>query len=209
GAGARSHAADRVRRALARGHGLCPGLDERGDDHAGARVTNSLLAGVSPRSTGVAARSRPGILALDIGTSSCKGAVFTPDGVMLATARQEYPTWRLRDQRIEQVPADWWHAVQDVCRELTASDRVGEIVVVGLSGQVPTMVLVDDEGRALTPAISWQDRRAGDEAAWLREHAGAERMAEWFGMDLPIDPGWPPARLLWWRRNAPDIVAKA
>ena len=110
----------------------------------------------TPRTTREAG---PAILALDIGTGSCKGAVFTPDGGLMAEARRPYPTHRLMGHRVEQDPNDWWHSVQAVCRELTA--RPGfTIAAVGLSGQVPTMVLVDGAGQALAPAISWQDRRA-------------------------------------------------
>jgi xylulokinase len=58
------------------------------------------------------------------------------------------------------------------------------------------MVLVDAAGDPLAPAITWQDRRADEEAAWLLKHVGGEQLAAWLGLELPIDAGWPPARLL-------------
>src|SRR5690606_31404608 len=103
-------------------------------------------------------------------------------------------------------PEDWWTAVGHVCRELLLTIDPAQIVGVGLSGQVPTMILVDADANPLAPAITWQDRRAEAEAAWLRDEIGRDQLQAWLGMDLPIDAGWPPARMLWWRRHAPDLV---
>ncbi len=149
------------------------------------------------------------LLALDLGTSGCKGALYDAGGVLLAEASQPYPVARPAPLWVEQDPALWWEAACAVCRRLTADGAAASIAAVGLSGQVPTMLLVDDSGTPLAPAITWQDRRADAEAAWLREHVGAAQLADWLGLDMPIDAGWPPARLLWWRRQQPDLLARA
>jgi xylulokinase len=71
------------------------------------------------------------------------------------------------------------------------------------------MLLVDAAGDPLAPAITWQDRRADEEASWLRKYVGGEQLSAWLGLELPIDAGWPPARLLWWRRHQPELLARA
>jgi len=149
------------------------------------------------------------LLTLDLGTSSCKGAVYDVTGALLAEASQGYPVQRPAPLWVEQDPQDWWDAAIAVCRRLLQDVPAGAIAGVGLSGQVPTMVLVDAAGQALAPAITWQDRRAEREAAWLRDEVGTEQLATWLGLDLPIDAGWPPARLLWWRRHQPAVLAAA
>ena len=150
------------------------------------------------------------ILALDVGTGSLKGAIYSlEDGSLVAEHSVPYGLQRPRPMWVEQSPGDWWTAVQITCRALCADGYGTHIRAVGLTGQVPTMVLVNRDGQAVAPAISWQDRRAEDEAAWLRREVGAEQLASWLGLDMPIDPGWPPARLLWLARHRPDWIAQS
>jgi xylulokinase len=151
----------------------------------------------------------PLVLALDIGTGSCKGAVYDRQGRLVAEASAGYSVQRPAPMWAEQNPEDWWVAVGQVCRALVQAVDAAHIVGVGLSGQVPTMVLVDADANPIAPAITWQDRRAEAEAAWLRETIGREQLQVWLGMDLPIDAGWPPARLLWWRRHQPELIERA
>lgn len=150
------------------------------------------------------------VLALDVGTSSLKGALYAlTDGKLIAESSASYSLQRPQPLWVEQVPSDWWAAVQSVCQNLREGMPADQIRAIGLTGQVPTMVLVDKHGQAVAPAISWQDRRAEEEAAWLRHEVGADQLSTWLGLDMPIDPGWPPARLLWLARHRPDWIAQS
>ncbi len=149
------------------------------------------------------------LLALDVGTSGCKGAIYQPDGQLLAEASAGYTVQRPAPWYVEQQPDDWWNAAAQVCHQLLEQAPVSAVAGIGLCGQVPTMLLVDEAGRALGPAITWQDRRAEAEAVWLREQVGAEHLRAWLGLDLPVDAGWPPARLLWWQRHQPASIRRA
>lgn len=147
------------------------------------------------------------VLTFDVGTSSCKGALYAvPDGEQIAERSESYGIQRPAPMWVEQQPEDWWAALQAVCRALLADFPGYQILGIGLTGQVPTMVLVDSSGRALAPAISWQDRRADAEAAWLKSEIGAEKLAAWLGLSMPIDAGWPPARLVWLARHRRDLI---
>jgi xylulokinase len=149
-------------------------------------------------------------LALDVGTSSLKGVLYAlADGHLIAESSASYSLQRPYPMWVEQQPSDWWAAVETVCKALCDRVPALHIRVVGLTGQVPTMVLVDRDGHAVAPAISWQDRRAEDEAVWLRREVGAEQLSAWLGLDIPIDPGWPPARLLWLARHRPEWIAQS
>lgn len=71
----------------------------------------------------------------------------------------------------ESDPEDWWRATRAAVREALAeaeakaqADRV-TITAVGVAGQMHGVVLVDDRGAALRPAILWLDQRAAAEAA--------------------------------------------
>jgi xylulokinase len=150
------------------------------------------------------------ILALDVGTGSLKGALYSlANGSLIAEHSVSYGLQRPQPMWVEQLPSDWWSAVQEAGKVLFSDGRAEHIRAVGLTGQVPTMVLVDRSGQAVAPAISWQDRRAEEEAMWLRQEVGAEQLLAWLGLDMPIDPGWPPARLLWLARHRPDWIAQS
>jgi xylulokinase len=150
------------------------------------------------------------ILALDVGTGSLKGALYSVvNGSLIAEHSVSYGLQRPQPMWVEQSTADWWSAVQTTCQVLCSDRRSAHIRAVGLTGQVPTMVLVDRDGQAVAPAISWQDRRAEAEALWLRQEVGAEQLSTWLGLDMPVDPGWPPARLLWLARHRPEWIAQS
>lgn len=149
------------------------------------------------------------VLALDVGTSSLKGALYSlADGSLIAESDASYSLQRPQPMWVEQLPADWWSALQTTCKTLCTIISAEHIYAVGLTGQVPTMVLVDQVGQAVAPAISWQDRRAEVEAEWLKQDVGAQQLSEWLGLDMPIDPGWPPARLVWLARHRPELIAQ-
>jgi len=150
------------------------------------------------------------LLGIDIGTTSCKIGVYDLKGNIVAQSSQSYPTYQPAPREIEQNPEEWWKALKIAIARIRKNSKIkgSSIVGIGLSGQTPTQVFVDREGKILRPAITWRDTRSMKEAAWLRRVVGKRRMEEFLGMDLPIQPNWPPARLLWLRRHEPQVLKK-
>jgi xylulokinase len=143
-------------------------------------------------------------LGLDLGTSSLKAAVVDDDGRLLVRARAAYPL-RSDGPIAEQDPADYDAALAAVladCRE-----HLPGVEGVGVVGQTPSLVLAGADGTPVAPAITWRDARSAAEAAELAERFG-DRAPELVGMALPWSPSFPPARLLWLRRHAPDVASR-
>ena len=97
-------------------------------------------------------------LGLDLGTSSLKAVVIDASGAVVASSQASYPTRAGADGRgAEQEPADWiaaaGRAVADLHSELGA-EGMGRIRGIGLAGQLPTLVVLDETG-PLSPAIAW------------------------------------------------------
>ena len=111
-------------------------------------------------------RQSAAILAIDVGTSSCKGALYSIDGERLAIATRAYEVTTPQPGFAEQCPEDYLTASQFVCRELATAEA--DIAAVSFSTQTPTLVLCDESLRAIGPAIIWQDSRAGEQAELLR-----------------------------------------
>lgn len=148
------------------------------------------------------------ILGVDVGTTSIKAGLIGEDGAIVADASYPYVTARPRAGWAEQ-SADIWvtlvsRAISAVCDGLDP----GRISGVGLTSQVNTHVFVDAAGRPLLPAMTWQDGRAGAEAAELDALITPAQKTLWWGAPMLIDASHPLARMLWVQRHHPDIWNK-
>ncbi len=113
------------------------------------------------------------ILTLDLGTSVTKVALWDRGG-LVALSETAVDTVHPEPGRSEQDPSTWWTSVVQSCAQVRAATQAGfgSVEVVGCTGARQTLVLVDDVGEALGPAILWSDRRAAAEAAELSNDLG-------------------------------------
>jgi glycerol kinase len=103
------------------------------------------------------------ILAIDIGTMSVRAAAYDLQGRRRAYAAKPIGLNRLDDTRVEQDPDELWQGVQNVVQQVLRDPAVGEVVAAGLASQRSSVVAWDRlSGAALSPVLSWQDRRAAD-----------------------------------------------
>jgi sugar (pentulose or hexulose) kinase len=109
-----------------------------------------------------AAASADQVVAIDVGTQSVRAHVIGPDGRFVASARipivpyvAPQPGWA------EQEPAVYWDALVDACRRVLADPAVRRDALVGvtLTTQRGTIVVTDEAGEPLRPAIVWLDDR--------------------------------------------------
>ncbi len=150
------------------------------------------------------------LLGIDIGTGSCKAVLFTAQGHPMAVARSEYLLYRSSNGVVEQAPQDYLDAtvacIRSLCRQIPELPE--QLLGIGLTGQVPTDIFLDADGKPLMHGISWQDSRAEAEASIIAEHYTAEEMEQAVGSNVPISSAWSASRLLWVKRNRPDIAEK-
>ncbi len=151
------------------------------------------------------------LIGLDVGTTSCKAGLFDSRGRLLAQASAAYPVARPQPGWVEQEVAGYWQAAVQCLRALLAAPGADRRRLAALSscGQTPTMVLLDERGVPVRPAILWQDTRAAAEAEALARDPGTAVLAEWMGLHWPVDASLPLARLLWLRRHEPHQLARA
>jgi xylulokinase len=142
-------------------------------------------------------------LGIDIGTSSAKALLVDDLGAVVGRGSAAYETAFAAGGGVEQRPEDYLDGARRAIAACGAAGR--SIAGIGVVGQTPTLVLVDEAGRAVRPAMTWQDTRAGDEAAELAAELGPSEPL--FGTELPWAPAYPPAKLLWVARHEPQTVA--
>lgn len=103
------------------------------------------------------------LLAFDLGTTGNKAILVDPsDARVVASATVPYPTHYTGNGGAEQSPDDWWASTVQCCQELRqkAPAQFAQIAAVGAGGMMNGLVLTDQEGHALHPAIIHADLRA-------------------------------------------------
>ena len=146
-------------------------------------------------------------LGIDIGTSSVKAVLVDEAQQILASASAALAISRPHDLWSEQNPEDWWIAVGHAVGELRgrAGSSWSGIRAIGLSGQMHGVVLLDEAGLPLRPAILHNDGRAFAEAEELNRRLPAIGTIA----GVPAMPGFAAPKLIWLTRHEPEVMAKA
>jgi xylulokinase len=141
------------------------------------------------------------LVGLDVGTTGVKALALSPTGDVLARAEETYALSTPRPGWAEQDPEDWWRAAERALAKLG-----GEPTAIGLSGQMHGLVVLDDGGRVLRPAILWNDQRTEAECAEIEERVGLARLIQLTGNRALT--GFTAPKLLWLRRHEPETYAR-
>lgn len=108
--------------------------------------------------------SGPLLLGVDIGTSSVKALLLRADGEVVEVARAEHALHP--SPGVVEADADgWWTATREAIAALETD--LGGVVAVGLSGNMSAVVLVDEAGQTLRPALLLADPRGAAQIAAL------------------------------------------
>ena len=143
------------------------------------------------------------VLGIDIGTSSVKALFLEPNSDFFRRAEEKLSINR-NGAAVEQDPLEYLSAVAKLISD--NQDLIPSVVAIGLSGQTPTVVCVDENGKPTFPAMIWQDNRAEIEAQELKEKFGNPMPV--IGTSLPWAASACPAKLFWLAKNKPEVVSK-
>ncbi|MGB9709258.1 MAG: xylulokinase [Infirmifilum sp.] len=149
------------------------------------------------------------ILAIDVGTTTVKTALFNINGQLLAVEGREYPTYYPRPGWAEQDPEDWWNTTVQIVRNILARTKVNPKGILGIcaSSQRETMAFIDSYGRSLGRVPIWMDRRSTPQAEKIKERLSPKRIYEKTG--LVVDATFTATKLLWFKENNPEFLEKA
>ncbi len=142
----------------------------------------------------------PLIVAIDQGTGSTKVLVVDAHGAVVARGsaplaqQQPQPGWA--EHRPLDVLASVDAALADACSDIDTA----RIAAIGISNQRESLLAWDRaSGAALTPVISWQDRRTTGLCAELAAAGHGDLVRQVSG--LPLDPMFSAAKAAWIVRN--------
>lgn len=152
----------------------------------------------------------PVLMGIDLGTASSKGVLTNADGEILATATRPRPhSMSMPRPGWAEVDAQtvWWDDVIALARELTAQTDE-PVTALTVSGVGPCLVLTDEAGRPVRPAILYGiDMRATAEIAELDQRLGVDAVLARCATPLTTQAVGPKA--LWVRRHEADAWAQA
>ena len=142
-------------------------------------------------------------LGIDIGTTSVKLALFDDALTELRSITADYTLVSAGD-RVEFDAEKYWEIIENAIETIRAEYQIDALAI---DTQCETMIVTDENGRPLYPAIVWLDNRATAEAALIDEKFGKKRVYEVTGQP-EITATWPAAKLLWLRLNEPEIFSQ-
>jgi gluconokinase len=153
-------------------------------------------------------------LSLDLGTSSCRSALFDVWGRRLleTTSQQSYQLHTDKEGKAELDPATLLQALRTcISATLAAHDgddrlRSQPIAAIGTSCFGHSLVGTDDRGRALTPIITWADSRMRQTAGLLRTQHDERKIHARSG--CMIRASFWPAKLRWLAETKPAAVKR-
>lgn len=150
------------------------------------------------------------LLALDQGTTSSRAIIFDEHGKIHATAQREIQIKTPKSGWVEQDAQEIWTTQIAVVQQAIASARLlaKDVKALGVTNQRETTVIWDKRtGRALAPAIVWQDRRAVEWCNDLLQKNYLEKIQDKTG--LRIDPYFSAGKLVWLLENIDGLRALA
>jgi xylulokinase len=150
-------------------------------------------------------------LGIDIGTYESKGVLVDSEGRVLSSAARPHglivPRAGWAEHRADE---DWWGDFVWLSQRLLSESGLdaSEVKAVGASAIGPCMLPVDADGAPLMNAVLYGvDTRAAREIDDLAERIGADRILAHGGNALTSQAVGP--KILWLKRNRPDIYARA
>jgi xylulokinase len=148
-------------------------------------------------------------LGLDVSTTGAKALLIDERGAVISstttplTLSTPHPLWS------EQDPREWWTGIAKSIRQALAQADVpgSAVTAIGLTGQMHGLVLLDEQGEVLRPAILWNDQRTGAQCDEMRSRLGKEHLIQITGNDALT--GFTAPKILWVHQNEPEIYARA
>lgn len=149
------------------------------------------------------------VLGIDISTTGAKALLIEPNGTVVGSATNPLRVSTPRPLWSEQDPQDWWRGTANSIRQaLHQAGVTGDAVAaIGLTGQMHGLVLLDEQGQVLRPAILWNDQRTGPQCDQIRDRLGRERLIQITGNDALT--GFTAPKILWVQQNEPAVYARA
>ncbi len=144
-------------------------------------------------------------IGIDTSTTATKALLMNENGSVLGVASNEYSFETPQPLWSEQAPSLWWHGTVESIRQVLAKTNVDASAVkgIGLTGQMHGLVLLDEKGEVLRPALLWNDQRTAAQCDTIRLKLGREKLIQITGNDALT--GFTAPKIFWVQEHEPEI----
>ncbi|WP_337102174.1 gluconokinase [Paenibacillus sp. YIM B09110] len=148
------------------------------------------------------------VMGLDIGTTSVKACLFDRIGNLVAEAERmiasEYPQQGWVQQDAAEIERLAVQAVSEAVGKAAISKE--QLIAIGFSAAMHSLVPVNDQGQPLSAAFIWADGRGTEQADRM---TGEERSRLYAKSGTPIHPMTPFMKLLWMKEEQSEAYRQA
>ncbi len=138
------------------------------------------------------------VAGVDSSTQSCKVVIRDlRSGTVVRSGRAPHPAGTEVD------PEEWWVALR---RAIADAGGLDDVSAISIGGQQHGMVVLDEQGRVIRPALLWNDTRSAAAARSLIDEVGAARFATRTG-SVPV-ASFTVTKLRWLADAEPDNAAR-
>ncbi|MEW6401430.1 MAG: FGGY-family carbohydrate kinase [Chloroflexota bacterium] len=159
------------------------------------------------------------VLAIDLGTSGPKVALFSVEGELVGCEFEETRLHLLPKGGAEQSPGEWWEAIQKATKRLLAKGLIpaSEVAAIAITGQWSGTVAVDRDCNPIGDSVIWMDTRG---APFITQTFGGglnlagyalDKLFKWIRLTggIPGNAGKDPtAHILYLKHIHPEIYEK-
>ncbi|WP_068642441.1 glycerol kinase GlpK, partial [Oleiphilus sp. HI0132] len=150
------------------------------------------------------------ILSIDQGTTSSRALLFDHQGRVAFTAQAEFTQHFPNDGWVEHDPEEIWSTTVSVIKQVLAKLDLesDQVMGIGITNQRETTIVWDRKtGKAIYPAIVWQDRRTSEFCQSLKDKGLEDTISEKTG--LLVDPYFSASKIRWILDNVDDADERA
>jgi glycerol kinase len=150
------------------------------------------------------------LLALDQGTTSSRAIVFDREGKIISVAQKEFRQHYPQPGWVEHDPEEIWKTQHDCAMDALFNARVSakQLAGIAITNQRETTVVWDRKtGKAVGPAIVWQDRRTAGACEALTAAGRAEAIRAKTG--LVLDAYFSATKIAWILDHTPGLRVRA
>lgn len=141
------------------------------------------------------------VIGIDVGTSGMKSIVVNQKGNVVSSYSVSYQTEHPHTGYSEMDPNIWYEAAIESLKVLVTQYGVDQISGVSFSGQMHGLVIVDNQGQVIRPAILWNDTRTSQAVADIKEKIGLKTLLN--ETQNTVIEGFTLPKLIWLKLHEP------
>ena len=145
-------------------------------------------------------------LGIDLGTSAMKIVLIDEKRQVLAHTTEKYNLLMPKDGWREIDQETWFKAMVQGIRKVLDGQDAFRLKSIGITGQMHTLVVLDQAGGYIRPAMMWNDLRTKDLLSDLKKEITSFEEGEYLSRTVSI--GSPAANLYWLKQYEPDNFKK-